>query len=88
MKFLPCPFCGSSKAKFEADGDGNGWAVCGGCGAHGPLENQRQTEDDLTWNSRAEIESVAKFIEAIDDGPLTTKATKSYIAARVRELKS
>lgn len=31
-----------------------------------------------------ERERIATFIEGMDDGPLTTKAVKSYIAAEVR----
>lgn len=32
----------------------------------------------------AERERMATFIENMDDGPITTKAVKSYIAAEIR----
>lgn len=53
-QFKPCPFCGSLKIKFEADGDGHGWGCCKNCGAHGPHENKRQSEDDPSWNTRVD----------------------------------
>lgn len=32
-----------------------------------------------------ERERIAKFVESMDDGPITTKAVKSYIAAAIRD---
>lgn len=32
----------------------------------------------------AERERIAAFVESMDDGPITTKAVKSYIAAEIR----
>ncbi len=40
--------------------------------------------DEAADALKAERERIAVFVEQMDDGPITTKAVKSYIASAIR----
>lgn len=65
-KTKPCPFCSGTDIQFEADGDGNGWHTCPSCGAQGPLENKRQSDEDPHWDRRPAHDDLVKALRAVE----------------------
>lgn len=49
------------------------------------MKGERGMIEEINRLVAAERERCAKFIEDMDDGPITTKAVKTYVSAAIRD---